>query len=492
MNTMAPVASSSTLDSNYLLSDPREDESLPVFERPASSRALISKYNNDFLLKNTEKSYEQQYASLYFLRLTVLKPRVSTIAAEAWNGMSILNQRVKAVDRVLDVRQGELCWIVGTVYMEMTLKPNILDEITKEFWTTAPISKDKFADPENDAIMLEDESGRVNLVGSTIKSELLVTGCVVAVLGSETTSGDFDVIDIRYPQLAPQLPRPVSTGHERKCVALVSGLEVSGDVHESYETSMLIEYLMGELGGSDDSKRASEIIHVIVAGNSFANNRPSPLSRDEENGDSSQKKKKKYGYDSSSYNSKPTEALDSMLGDLSNSVCVDIMPGDQDPTNYSFPQQPINPAMVPRTRRFLGSGFRSVSNPCWWDVEGLRILGTGGQPIDDIFKYVEGDDRLKMMEYSLRWQHCAPTAPDTLWSYPFRDCDPFILHETPHLFFAGNQPEFKTKIIEGDDGQRVRLLALPKFSETGQLVLVDVDSLACEVVTFAAGATALD
>jgi hypothetical protein len=36
------------------------------------------------------------------------------------------------VDRVLDVRQGELCWVIGTVYMEMGLKPNILDDISKE------------------------------------------------------------------------------------------------------------------------------------------------------------------------------------------------------------------------------------------------------------------------------------------------------------------------------------------------------------------------
>jgi DNA polymerase delta subunit 2 len=36
------------------------------------------------------------------------------------------------VDRVLDVRQGELCWVVGTVYMDMVLKPNVLDDIGKE------------------------------------------------------------------------------------------------------------------------------------------------------------------------------------------------------------------------------------------------------------------------------------------------------------------------------------------------------------------------
>ena len=36
------------------------------------------------------------------------------------------------VERVLDVRQGELCWVMGTIYMDMPLKPNILDDISKD------------------------------------------------------------------------------------------------------------------------------------------------------------------------------------------------------------------------------------------------------------------------------------------------------------------------------------------------------------------------
>lgn len=39
---------------------------------------------------------------------------------------------VHPVDRVLDVRQGELCWVVGTIYMDMPLKPNILEDISKD------------------------------------------------------------------------------------------------------------------------------------------------------------------------------------------------------------------------------------------------------------------------------------------------------------------------------------------------------------------------
>jgi predicted metal-dependent HD superfamily phosphohydrolase len=41
-------------------------------------------------------------------------------------------EKARYVQRVLDVRQGELCWVVGTVYMEMNLKPNVLDDISKE------------------------------------------------------------------------------------------------------------------------------------------------------------------------------------------------------------------------------------------------------------------------------------------------------------------------------------------------------------------------
>lgn len=36
------------------------------------------------------------------------------------------------VPRVLDVQKGMLCYIVGTVYMDMPLKPNVLVDIGKE------------------------------------------------------------------------------------------------------------------------------------------------------------------------------------------------------------------------------------------------------------------------------------------------------------------------------------------------------------------------
>jgi DNA polymerase delta subunit 2 len=62
-------------------------------------------------------------------------------------------------------------------------------------------------------------------------------------------------------------------------------------------------------------------------------------------------------------------------------------------------------------------------------------------------------------------------------SYPFQDVDPFVLQDCPHIFFAGSQPKFDTAVIEGPNGQLVRLIAVPRFDETGEIVLVDAETL---------------
>lgn len=78
------------------------------------------------------RSYQQQYADTYFLRLTQIKPAVEDVAATAWEGTVIGGETAQKVDRVLDVRQGELCWVTGTAYMDMPLKPNILEDVSKD------------------------------------------------------------------------------------------------------------------------------------------------------------------------------------------------------------------------------------------------------------------------------------------------------------------------------------------------------------------------
>ena len=46
----------------------------------------------------------------------------------------------------------------------------------------------------------------------------------------------------------------------------------------------------------------------------------------------------------------------------------------------------------------------------------------------------------------------------------------------------GSQPKFETSVITGADGQAVRLIAVPRFDQTGELILVDSETLEVERV----------
>ena len=370
--------------------------------------------------------------------------------------------------------------------------------------------------------MLEDDSGRVRLVGTPLETNMLVTGCIISVMGTENADGEFDVVDLRVPDLArqperwerdeaarvlangsgkPKSKKTKKAGSGSK-VAIVSGLSIASEEGDTLSRDLLMEYLLGEACGDSTQQEVSAISRLIIAGNSIAEGNPL---RSEEQAADAKKLSKKYGYDSAAYNPGPTTHLDEFLATILSSMPVTILPGETDPANVSLPQQPIHPAMFPRSRNYAHlpdsdepGWFDSVTNPWQGDIDGWRFLGNGGQPIDDVFKYVEAEERLEMIENLLRWRCNAPTAPDTLcrctirllivdadmWigCYPFQDKEQFVMDECPHVFFVGNQPAFETTTVEGPTGQSVRLIAVPKFKETGEVVLLDVETLEVELV----------
>ncbi|CAO2649025.1 Nn.00g099740.m01.CDS01 [Neocucurbitaria sp. VM-36] len=453
------------------------------------------------LPKGTDKHYGQQFADMYFLRLAMLKKAVKQKAEDAWSDFELGDEKASFVERVLDVRQGQLCWIVGTVYMEMALKPNVLDDISKEHWIAAPPPRETYVSSSGqDEMMLEDESGRLRVKGESLNSHY-VTGCVLAALGTEEADGTFQVIATQYADLPRQPQRweredsalsrakkPNSKRERAGKLAIVSGLEITGADDDDLSLDLLLEYLTGEATGPPTQTEASKITRLIIAGDSLSHASPI-LSR--EDFAIKKSKSKHYGYDASSYNASPAERLDTFLSELLPSLPITLLPGASDPANVALPQQPLHPALFPTARLFAEPpaksnetiyGLDTVTNPWDGDIEGYRVLGTGGQTVGDLLKYVDEVETLEVMEMMLRWRCIAPTAPDTLWCYPFQDDDPLLLKDCPHIYFAGCQDKFGKRVIEGPAGQRVLLISVPKFRQTGTVVLVDLESWEVELV----------
>ncbi|KAA8907445.1 DNA polymeras-like protein subunit delta-2 [Sphaerosporella brunnea] len=475
------MSSTSALEVHDFLHEPSGN-----IPRETPAERVLTTHNASDRFRINEKSYQQQFSDMYFLRLMTLRPVVEAIAQEAWEDFEVSGEKAHKVDRALDVLPGDLCWITGTIYMDMPLKPNILADITKDQFIIPPPPREKYVDMGLDQTMLEDESGRIRLTGTALQQHELVTGIVVSVLGSETRNGEFNVVDLRIADLPAQKPIPkikLADGRKRK-VALASGLGIGASQHEGLETHLLAEYLLGEAGGMGDHEEAATISRLVLCGNSLAE--AHALIDDIEDSEAQKPKSKKYGYDAATYDRAPTKALDSILSSLLPSISVTLMPGEDDPANVSVPQQPLHAALFPTAKLWDGSTFERVTNPWVGEIDGVSFLATSGQNLDDMYKYVEGNDRLAMSERLLRWRNIAPTAPDTLWSYPFQEGDPFVLDEDmcPHVFVIGNQPKFETTVIEGNDGQKVRVILVPRFDATGEIVVLDLDTLEPERMCF--------
>lgn len=79
---------------------------------------------------------------------------------------------------------------------------------------------------------------------------------------------------------------------------------------------------------------------------------------------------------------------------------------------------------------------------------------------------LESFSPLMWLEKTLLWQHYAPTAPDTLSTYPYFKTDPFIMTECPDIYFVGNMENFDTKLVTGEYERGSYLVSRETFSST--------------------------
>lgn len=425
-----------------------------------------------FVLDGDDRKYSQQYYSMYQYRLGKLKTRVDENAMYKWgNGTKKIDgQTVIRKEKILDIVSGQLCWVSGTVFCDLAGKLNILDDVEKGNDDVIPPEPPTYRSENHAVVMLEDESGRAVLHNDVfLEQNVLVTGAIVAVLGVEIQAGIFEIVDVVYPSVAPQKPILNNSGK----IALVSGLGIDSDVNYSLRVELLKQYLTGELGGVEG---AEDIFHVVLCGDSVT---CLPQAENIEFGSKN----------TSRFNANALQVLTTWLTDVIASVPVTIMPGSSDPAELCLPQQPLHPSLFGPTRQY--ANLARTTNPAWLDVGGVRLLGTLGQNIDDMRKYVDPAVPLQsLLEACMRYQHFVPTAPDTLYCYPFEDADPFVLEETPHVYFVGNQTHLSAEISLNlnhltESTANVRLIGVPKFAETGQVVLLDTATLTTTLLTIA-------
>ena len=178
----------------------------------------------------------------------------------------------------VQVRAGEEWVCIGTLYKNMALKPSVLAEYKDERGISAAIlvPAGHFTS-DDDSLLLEDDSGRMNLqnapqtVPQTVPQNgsqeeeqspampvhALCTGLVIAVKGTVQADGDLLVADWCAAGLPPQPQAPPATlakpltkplTQPLGSVLLVSGL-LAGGGHDPFPTRLFLDHLAGYLGG---------------------------------------------------------------------------------------------------------------------------------------------------------------------------------------------------------------------------------------------------
>ncbi|CAJ1989470.1 DNA polymerase delta subunit 2 [Leishmania donovani] len=415
-----------------------------------------------------------------------------------------------------------------------------------------------------DELMLEDSSGRVLLQG--LDAERFCTGVVLGVYGTLLPNGSIKVLryafsgDLRFTFV----PRPLIRAASPCYIAFVSGLSINiprGSSKEEQAAAtrarasleLLVEFLCGNTGNASLRAKAKCVSRLVIGGDSIAPTDELKL-------------KKKVKLDPSDHvrlNDDKAQAstvtsaalmrqLDTLLERVVRTVEVELMPGANDMSDAFQPQQPLHPLLLPKAGKH--STLRLVSNPFCFTAQppaaataelevrseervgseakkhkvevadGVNFFVTSGQNINDVARESRFPTRLDAMCMVVVSGCACPTAPNTLFSYPFCNHDPFLFQHTPHCVVACDQPQFETryatleelheethrsftgpaslsvqskeklsaastkdeenKAVPAEAG--VRLICVPSFARSGALVLVDVNSptLETSVVTF--------
>lgn len=373
------------------------------------------------------RDYQPQYASNYFSRLEQLRPACMATAARRFPGVPIA-QHANALPQGPDVV------LIATVVKDMKLRPSILKRIRKKAGPTL----ERYVQ-DTDWLEAEDNVGRCKLASMDVAN--LVTGVIGVFKGRFVTdTGILNVSDWDYP--APTTVSPPPPLPEPRYVCFVSGLELASEAPE--QLALLRDFLLGAAGHDADRALAASIARVVVAGSAIGKDCVSKAA---------------------------LEDADLFFSVVARTVAVDVMPSFDDPSSALLPQRPLHPSFFPRARML--ESFTSVPNPYHCKVGELEILGTSGEPVENMgaFSTLEDHDALKVCA---RARCLAPSAPDTMAIAPGPkiEKEPFIF-DNPHVLFSGRGDAAAWDLLESG----TLCVTVPSFAKCPTAVLVNVGDL---------------
>ena len=485
-------------------------------------------------VKSSEKEivpYQRQYSHVYSYRLAALKDG-------CWKRLNQppTTKGCRNVNRILELQEDTPSNVVGTIILE-SMNGNSDDNYYNED-DDDDDGEDRQLHPDancrsGDQLFLEDESGRVALRfvddvdandngkykrSSTTFAYQFCTGVVVGVHGSVDAKGVMHARRIVTPALAPPIAAPNAAGaDDDDCestlaphLLLISSLLCGDPEVSSLPREMLVSYLQGHFHDG-----ASKVARVIVAGSGPGAKDPAMGLRE---------------FD-----------LWGLEVTRTAGIPLDILPSATDPTTRNWPQRPLHSSLLPHTLRAAAGNTtgsdknstpmaRMTPNPYEASIGNQLVLGTDGLNVRDLQKYIlkppasglsekDGADsnndssdgtkalspqpltELDALEQTLQWAHICPTGPNSPDIGLVPSGDPMVMaSRASNVYFCGNCKEgFATKLLahnDGDDGDtamggtaggaapKTRLICVPKFSETGEAVLVNLKTLDVEILRF--------
>lgn len=440
------------------------------------------KYNNQkYIIKSYD--YDIQYFPYYNSRINQLKPILIECVHKKWGKDSVIMSLDQIADKVKDNdlnkdNESESLVIIGTLFKRMSLQPTILKELSEENQLLAqPVIDNKYISSD-DTLWLQDGDENIELFGQ-IDIASHCTGICLALKGRDDQNNTgFVVEDICYASnyMDVKIERPLLT--KDQFVAIVSGLGFSKHMNRNSKLTKALNILIDLMNGNELNEKFSQsklISQLIIAGNCIGIE-----ARKQESDSSIDSKIPLWNRKVRAQTIHAVKLLDKFLERLGQTINIDVMPGELDPTTQLLPQQPLHPCLFDKSYNF--ASIKCVTNPHCAHYNGIHFLGTSGQNIKSIQEYSSLEDPIEIMKKTLEWLHIAPTTPDTLHSYPFTEFDPFVITEYPDVYFVGNQEKFNYGTFDAPNGKKVLLISVPVFELEMICVLINLRSLNCEII----------